>query len=198
MSHEEAKWETVDRLPIHEGHVVLFDHTVTLPNGSQTHYEVDESIAYAAAVLVVSGEQVLVTRQYRYPIDRWIFDLPAGGAENGEEPIDTARRELEEEAEIVPVSLLPLHTFYLNPGRTSWPVHLFFSSGITTTGTAARDDPAEQVSAVWLRVEELDSLIARGEIVDPTLIIARTMAASRGLMPPLKPKGLSDFAQGRM
>lgn len=190
MSQGESNWETVDRLLVHEGRVVLFDHTVTLPNGSPTHYEVDESIPFAAAALVVSDDHVLVTRQYRYPIDRWIFDLPAGGAENGEEPVDTARRELEEEAGIVPVSLVPLHTFFLNPGRTSWPVHLFFSSGLATTGTAARDDPAEQVSAVWLRVDELDSLFARGEIVDPTLIIARTMAASRGLMPPLKPLAL--------
>lgn len=190
MSQGESNWETVDRLLVHEGRVVLFDHTVILPDGSPTHYEVDESIPCAAAALVVSGDHVLVTRQYRYPIDRWIFDLPAGGAENGEEPIDTARRELEEEAGIVPISLVPLHTFFLNPGRTSWPVHLFFSSEATTRGTAARDDPAEQVSAVWLRVEELDSLIAKGEIVDPTLIIARTMAASRGLMPPLKPLAL--------
>ncbi|WP_350269374.1 GNAT family N-acetyltransferase [Brevibacterium sp. CBA3109] len=108
MSQEESKWETVDRLLVHEGRVVLFDHTVTLPNGSQTHYEVDESIPFAAATLLVSGDHVLVIRQYRYPIDRWIFDLPAGGAEDGEEPMDTARRELEEEAAIVPMSLVPL------------------------------------------------------------------------------------------
>lgn len=187
MSQEETKWETVDRRQIHQGRVVLFEHTVTLPDGSQTHYEVDDSVPFAAAVLVVNGDHVLVTRQYRYPIDRWIFDLPAGGAEDGEEPIDTARRELEEEAGIVPTSLMSLHTFFLNPGRASWPVHLFFSSEATIKGTAARDDPAEQVSAVWLRVEELDSMITKGEIVDPTLIIARTMAASRGLMSPLKP-----------
>lgn len=190
MSETQPKWVTVNRRPIHQGRLVLFDHTVALSDGSQTHYEVDESVPFAAAVLVVNGDDVLVTRQYRYPIDRWIFDLPAGGAEDGEEPIDTARRELEEEAAIVPISLVPLHTFFLNPGRASWPVHLFFSSEATTRGTAAREDPTEQVSAVWLRVEELDSLIAKGEIVDPTLIVARTMAASRGLMSPLKPFAL--------
>lgn len=190
MTQRETKWETVDRLLVHEGRVVLFDHTAALPDGSKLHYEVDESVAFAAAVLVVSGDQVLVTRQYRYPIDRWIFDLPAGGAEDGEEPIDTARRELEEETGIVPASLVPLHTFFLNPGRARWPVHLFFSSEVEAMGAAAGDDPAEQVSAVWLRVDELDSLIAKGEILDPTLIIARTMAASQGLMSPLKPLDL--------
>lgn len=186
MSETQSHWENVDRVLIYRGRVVLFDHTVVLPDGSRTHYEVDESVPFAAAVLVINGDHVLVTRQYRYPIDRWIFDLPAGGAEDDEEPIDTARRELEEEAGIVAANLVPLHTFFLNPGRTSWPVHIFFSSESTTRGTAARDDPAEQVSTVWLRVKELDSLIAKGEIVDPALIIARTMAASRGLMPSLK------------
>lgn len=190
MPEAQRNWETVDRLPIHQGRVVLFDHTVTLPDGSRTHYEVDESIPFAAAVLVVSGDHVLATRQYRYPIDRWIFDLPAGGAKDGEEPIDTARRELEEEAGIVAADLMPLHTFFLNPGRTRWPVHLFFSSEAASRGIAAREDPAEQVDTVWLRVEKLDSLIAKGEIVDPSLIIARTMAASQGLMSPLKSKGL--------
>lgn len=186
MSEIEPKWETIDRSLVHDGRVILYDHTVALPDGSHTQYEVDASIPFAAAVLLVSGGHVLVTRQYRYPINRWIFDLPAGGAQDDEEPIDTARRELEKEAGIVPISLVPLHTFFLNPGRASWPVHLFFSSEATTSRTASRDDPAEQVSAVWLRVEELDSLIVKGEIVDPALIIARTMAASRELMPPLE------------
>lgn len=187
MPRAEAKWQTVDRSLIHDDRVILYDHIVTLPDGSLSHYEVDASVPFAAATLVVSGSSVLVTRQYRYPIDRWIFDLPAGSAEPGEEPQDTARRELEEEAGIVPMQLTLLHTFFPNPGRASWPVHLFFCPGTTATGNAARDDPAEQVSTVWLRVDELDSLVASGEIVDPSLIIARAMAASRGLLPPLKP-----------
>lgn len=187
MSETQSHWENVDRVLIYRGRVVLFDHTVVLPDGSRTHYEVDESVPFAAAVLVINGDHVLVTRQYRYPIDRWIFDLPAGAAEDGEAPVDTARRELEEEAGIVAESLELLHTFFLNPGRASWPVHVFFSSEVPTTGTTVRNDPAEQVSAVWLRVEELDSLIVNGGIIDPTLIIARTVAASRGLMPPLQP-----------
>lgn len=187
MSEIEPKWETIDRSLIYDGRVILYDHAVTLPDGSHTQYEVDASVPFAAAVLLVSGDQVLVTRQYRYPIDSWIFDLPAGSAESGEEPIDTARRELEEEAGIISKHLMPLHTFFSNPARATWPTHVFFCTEETTAGRANRDDPAEQVSTVWLRVEELDSLLEGGQIVDPTLIIARAVAASRGLLPPLKP-----------
>lgn len=189
MSEIEPKWETTDRSLIHDGRAIIYDHTVTLPDGSQARYEVDVSVAFAAAVLVVSGECVLVTRQYRYPIDRWIFDLPAGAAEYGEEPMDTARRELEEEAGIVPRRLVPLHSFFPNPGRASWPVHLFLCSEGTTAGKTDRGDPAEQVNTHWLRVDELDSLLNSGRIVDPALIIARAVAASRGILPPLKPLG---------
>lgn len=187
MSEIEFKWESVDRSLIYDGRVILYNDTVILPDNSQTQYEVDASVPFAAAVLVVSGDSVLVTRQYRYPVDRWIFDLPAGSAEPGEEPVDTARRELEEEAGIISKHLVPLHTFFSNPARANWPTHLFFCAEETTAGMASRDDPAEQVNTVWLRVEELDSLLESGHIVDPTLIIARAVAASRGLLPPLKP-----------
>lgn len=66
-------------------------------------------------------------------------------------PRDAALRELEEEAGLVAGELIPLHTFFVNPGRSAWPVHV----------------------------------IARGEIVDPTLIVARATAAVRGILPAL-------------
>lgn len=136
-----------------------------------------------AALLVVDGD-VLLSRQYRYPIDRWIFDLPAGGADAGEHPAEAARREVEEELGLVPTDLRPLHTFFSNPGLSTWPVHLFFGT-VVEPGTPATDDAAEQVRLVRMPLAELDARIADGDIVDPSLLVARTMAAARGWLPPI-------------
>jgi 8-oxo-dGTP pyrophosphatase MutT (NUDIX family) len=178
-------WTRLERVVAFEGRTTLVNHTVMLGDGTRTHYEVDESIPFAVAALLVDGDSVLLTRQFRYPLGQWIFDLPGGAGEVDEQPIDAARRELEEELGLVANELRPLHTFYPHPGRSAWPVHIFVSSSGTTAGTADRSDPAEQVRMVRMGVQELDERISSGEIVDPSLIVARTAAAVSGALPPL-------------
>jgi len=181
----ESIWTRLGSAVAFTGRVTLVDHTVLLGDGTQAHYEVDESYPFAVAVLVVDGDSVLLTRQFRYPIGEWIFDLPGGAGEVGEQPIDAARRELEEELGLVANELRPLHTFFTNPARSAWPVHIFVSSSGTTAGIVDRSDPAEQVRVVRMPVQELDLRIASGEIIDPSLIVARAAAAISGALPPL-------------
>lgn len=186
----ELSWKTSGRKVVYQGRVSLVEHQVTLPDGSASSYEVDESIPFAVATLIYDGENILLSRQYRYPIDRWIFDLPGGAAEPGEQPAEAARREVEEELGLVAGDLRLLHTFYSNPGRVAWPTHLFFCDAVSS-GNALRSDPAEQVHLVGLPLSDLDVLIAGREIVDPTLLVARALAAATGLLPALSapPRG---------
>ncbi|MDQ1205862.1 hypothetical protein [Microbacterium sp. SORGH_AS_0862] len=79
VDRPEPHWTAIGRSLAHVGRVTLVDHTVLLPDGSQTSFEVDESVPYSVAALVVDGDDVLISRQYRYPIGRWIYDLPGGG-----------------------------------------------------------------------------------------------------------------------
>lgn len=181
----EQGWETVGRAEVYAGRVRLIDHTVVLADGTRTSYEVDESIPFAVATLVVDDEYVVLTRQYRYPLDRWIYDLPGGAGGENETPEGAARRELEEELGLIPNMLIPLHTFYVNPGRAAWPVHLFLCAAGAAAGSVDTSDPAEQVRQARIELRELDAAIAGGEIVDPSLIVARACAAARGLLPPL-------------
>lgn len=82
----EARWSTLGKTIAHEGRVTLVDHEVLLPDSSRTNYVVDESAPFSVAALVLDGNDVLLTRQYRYPPDRWIFDLPGGRGRADESP----------------------------------------------------------------------------------------------------------------
>ncbi|MGN8024996.1 NUDIX domain-containing protein [Microbacterium sp. 22242] len=186
MSGAEPRWRWLSTRQLHRGRVMLDADEVELPGGAVVAYEVDRSVPYAVATLVLLGGDVLLSRQYRYPIDRWILDLPGGGGTLSETPEAAARRELEEELGLVAHELIPLHTFASDPGRNVWSTHLFFATGVRR-GHALLDDPAEQVRLARMPLAELDRLIAEGEILDPSLLIARTMAAAKGLLPPLGP-----------
>ncbi|NQX27875.1 NUDIX hydrolase [Microbacteriaceae bacterium VKM Ac-2854] len=177
-------WVTLRRREVYRGRMRIEEHEVELPTGERTRFEVDRSIPYAVAVLLIRGDRLVLAREYRYAIDRWILNLPGGAGDTGEEPRLAAARECREELGMEPLDLAPLHTFFPNPGRSAWASHLFVA---TATAPARRDDsdPAEQVHLVELAVAELDALILGGEVVDPALLIARSMAGARGLLPPL-------------
>lgn len=93
----ETQWRMVGRSVVHRGRVTLVNHEVLLPDGSRSQFEVDESVPFSVAALIVDGTDVLLSRQYRYPLDRWIYDLPGGGGHADEAPIAAAMREIEED-----------------------------------------------------------------------------------------------------
>lgn len=184
MDALETRWKTLGRSIVHQGRATLVDHEVLLPDGSRSQFEVDESVPYSVATLIIDGADVLLSRQYRYPLDRWIYDLPGGGGRADEQPISAAMRELEEELGVVPDDVRHLYTFFMNPGRASWPTHIFISTGVISEGRDT-SDPAEQVKLARIPLAQLDALIREGEIVDPPLIVARAVAATKGELPAL-------------
>ncbi|KJL21576.1 NUDIX hydrolase [Microbacterium azadirachtae] len=180
----DPRWRWISTRETHRGRVRIDVDEVQLPTGERTTFEVDRSVPFTVAVLVQDGADLLLARQYRYPIDRWILDLPGGAAEFGEVPEQAARRELEEELGLVATELIPLHRFFANPGRSVWATHLFFATGVRP-GRAPIDDPSERVELARIPRVDFDQLLVEGEITDPTLLIARTMAAVKGLLPPI-------------
>lgn len=180
---DETSWTTTGEEIVLDGRVRMAARDVLLPDGSRIRYVLNLGTFAVASLLVVDGE-VLLARQYRYPIDQWIHDLPGGGGNEGEEPVAAAAREVEEELGLVPTDLRPLHTFFANPGLSTWPVHLFFGTRVRP-GTPHTADATEQVRLARMPLAELDARIAQGGIVDPSLLIARTMAGLKGFLPAL-------------
>lgn len=178
---DQRGWERLGRHVVFEDRVRLVEHDVLLPDGERSTYLVDESLVCAVATLLRVDDRFALTYQYRFPLDRWILDLPGGGCGRDEPPKSAAARECQEELGLVPEDLVPLVTYFANPGRAAWPVHVFYSTA-HHEGRRASTDAAELIHLRLLRREEVDDLIAVGEIVDPTLLIAWQAATRRGLI----------------
>ena len=182
MRNAYPHWQRTGKRTVYKGRLHIVEHDAVLPNGQPTTYEVEHCETGAVAVLVKVGkDKVILTHQYRFPLDRWIYDLPGGAVHIGESVEDAAIRECREEVGIAPKSIQKLGTFYPNPARTDWPAHVFFSNDFEES-TIELNDPSENVETIYMPVMKLKKLIEDQEIVDPMLLVAWYTARDRGLI----------------
>jgi ADP-ribose pyrophosphatase len=120
-----------------------------------------------AIVAVDETDAVTLVRQPREAVRKRLLELPAGGTEEGESPLTSARRELAEETGLHGGGWRELARFYTSPGLCDEPMHVFLAEGVRP-GSPARQ-PDEQIELVRLPVSELPRLL-------PELEDAKTLA----------------------
>ena len=101
-----------------EGHVIsVFRSTFRGPDGEEFDREVVRHPGAVSVVPLTDDGEVVLVRQYRAPLDRFLLEIPAGKRDvEGEPPEETARRELAEEVGLVPTELVPLAVFHNSVG----------------------------------------------------------------------------------
>ena len=101
----------------------------------------------AVAIVAVDGEgYVTLVRQLREPARRRLLELPAGTAEEGEEPLETARRELQEECGLTGGRWRELAAFWTTPGFCRERMHVFAAEGVERgEASPAADEELELV-----------------------------------------------------
>ena len=144
--------------------------TVEKANGIKTTREVVEHSACIAVVALDEQDNVLLVRQFRHPVDRFLLEIPAGGIDPGEEPIDSVRRELQEEIGYFPRKIDKLGGFYAVPGYGTEYLHCFLASDLVPSRLVAED--TEDIELVRISPDEIPRLIASGEICDAKSIAA--------------------------
>jgi len=88
---------------IYDGRAVkLRVDTVQLPSGRETTREVVEHRDCVAILAIDVDDNVLLVNQFRHSIEKELLEIPAGGIDNGEDPADTVRREMQEETGYLP------------------------------------------------------------------------------------------------
>ena len=110
----------------------------------------------AVAIVAVDAEGfVTLVRQLREPARRRLLELPAGTAESGEEPLETARRELREECGLTGGDWRELAAFWTTPGFCRERMHLFAAENVERGDADAEED--EDLELVRWPVGEIDS-----------------------------------------
>ncbi len=140
----------------------------TLPNG-KTKERVVVHPGGAVAILPVVGEDCYLIRQYRFAVDDYIFEAPAGTIDEGEEPHETAYRELIEETGMKAETFVPKGWIYPSPGYTDERIWLYLAEDLSPCSDYQMDDD-EVIEVVRVPVRDLQAMIADGSIVDAKTI----------------------------
>lgn len=141
---------------------------VVLPNG-KTKERVVVHPGGAVAILPVEGEDCYLLRQYRFAVDDYIYEAPAGTIDEGEEPHETAYRELIEETGMKAERFVPKGWIYPSPGYTDERIWLYLAEGLSPCSDYGMDDD-EVIEVIRVPVTELKAMIAGGRIVDAKTI----------------------------
>jgi ADP-ribose pyrophosphatase len=137
----------------------LFD--VTLERWGEHEREIVEHPGAVAIVAVDDDGTVTLVRQLREAARKHLLELPAGTLEVGEEPLDSARRELEEETGLTGGEWRELAAFYTTPGFCRELMHLFAAEGVQQGAASPEDD--EELELVRLPVSEIGDHLAEIE-----------------------------------
>ncbi len=141
---------------------------VRLPNGL-VRQKVIVHPSDAVAILPVEGKRCKLIRQYRYAIDDYIFEAPAGALEEGEDPLDAAGRELIEETGFAARTIEPRGFIITTPGYTDEKIYLYEARGLSPSQEYEKDED-EIIEVRDIPVKDLDSMIRDGTIVDAKTI----------------------------
>ena len=160
---------------IYEGKIInLRVDTVDLPSGKKTKREIVEHAGCTAIVAIDSENNVLLVRQYRKPVERMLLEIPAGGIEPGENPVDGARRELEEETGFSAEKWEELSCFYTSPGFCTEYMYLYIATDLKPVERDADDD--ENIELVRVPLKKTPELFVSGEVCDAKSIAGLLMA----------------------
>ena len=156
------------------GRVISLDlDVVRFPDGSTGTLEMIRHPGASAVLPVLNKESdpdVLLIRQYRYASDGFLYEVPAGRLDPGEQPEECARRELREETGYRAESVQPLFTMYTTPGFTDEKIHLFVATGLTLGASEREAD--EFMELVPTKLSKAMAMIERGEIQDAKTALA--------------------------
>ena len=168
---------TLSSKTVYRGNLLhVLEDQVRLPDGKTAQREY---IRYPGAVMMVpflDPQTVVLERQFRYPIGRHFYEIPAGKIDRGEDPLAAARRELREECGYEAGEWLRLATVHPCIGYSDEAIELYLARNLTQVGHA-RDDE-EFLEVVSVGFAETLSWIRDGRITDQKTIIGLLWARS--------------------
>jgi 8-oxo-dGTP pyrophosphatase MutT (NUDIX family) len=176
VSHYGNTMTTLAIQPVFSGRVIHVNvERVQLPNGSIADLEIIHHPGGAAVVAVDTDRNVCLLRQFRHAANGFLWELPAGKIDHQEPPLQTAQRELTEEAGARAERWDSLGDYVSSPGVFDEVVHLFLATELTH-GTV-RPEEHEVIEVHWKPFEEALRMAQQGEIRDGKSVVGLFRAA---------------------
>lgn len=168
----------VDSQRVFDGILLHIDHmTYELPNGHLAKRECARHIGASAVIPVDDQGNVWLVKQFRACIDQVLLEIPAGKLDfKGEDRLEAARRELQEETGLTAGSWTHLTDIFTTPGFSDERISLYLARDLKAGKSHPDDD--EFLNLVKMPLAELVSRIMRGEIADSKTVCAAMMAAN--------------------
>lgn len=175
---------TVSRRLIHHGTKFDFESlTVSRPGGGAL---TRECVRHPGAVVILpildtpTGRQVVLIRNWRLSLERYLWELPAGTLEKGEDPGVCAGRELLEETGYQAATLTPLSRFHTSPGMSDELMWAFVATGLRAGEQALEQD--ERITVHPTGVDRVFEMIANAEMTDAKSMLTLHLARASGLL----------------
>ncbi len=144
---------------------------VLLPNGRTTTIE---AVRHRGSVVILAQptpDTVIVIRQYRPVIDRWIWELPAGSLDPGEAPDTAVVRECEEETGQSPQRVTLLASWYPTPGFCDEIMHFYRCESLVPPPGPVHQDDDEQIEPAVVTLDTLAEMIRDGRVADIKTVV---------------------------
>ena len=144
---------------------------VRMPNGREVSVDIVRHVRSVVLLPIPEAGHIILIRQYRYPVRRWLWELPAGSVDPGEEPEAAAARECHEEIGLVPDTIIRLGAFLPTPGYCTEEMIFFRLSGLSTPNEPAEVDEDEDIEPRTFTLAEARAMVRRGEIADMKTVV---------------------------
>jgi 8-oxo-dGDP phosphatase len=174
----EHDFETVNSETLYVGKIfALRVDDVRMPHGNIAKREVIEHYGAVAVLAMDEDRNIVMVYQYRHPVGRRLWELPAGLLDlGGEPPHITAARELKEEAGLEAAEWRVLVDLVAAPGFSDESVRVYLATGITDVGRPDAHDEEADLEVRWFSLEDARRMVLAGEVVN-SIAIAGILAA---------------------
>ncbi len=164
--YDELREVQVGREEIFDGAIVhLVRDTVVIPNGSRATREVCLHHGAVCVVPLTDDGEIIMERQFRYPFDQVLWEIPAGKLDKDEyDHLEAAKRELREETGYTAKTFTCIGDYYPSPAILSENIRMYVARGLTKGEQDLDED--EFLDIVKVPFDEVVRMILEGEITD--------------------------------
>ena len=172
MTKKVGGWQTTTSTVVYENSWINVRHDeVITPAGTDGIYGVVHFKNKAIGVVAIDDEQhIFLVKQSRYALDAFTWEIPEGGCPHDEEPLDAAKRELEEEVGVVAAEWYALMTMHLSNSVSDEIAYIFVAK--TLSQGVQQLESTEDIVVKRMPFSEALAMVLRGEITDSISVAA--------------------------